>query len=180
MSGLHSGFRVPPQSKGKIKTIAQNARAALNIPSGALNAELLLERLHTYGIVVDVFDKASAPVPLEVEACWVPNSRTLFIRDTVYGDICNGEPRGRFTVAHELGHILLAHQVTVNRELASLNMRKYENSEWQANTFASEFLMPEAEMHQKNLRTTQAVAAHFKVSLKAAEIRVQNVWGDLS
>jgi len=180
MSGLHSGFRVSPQSKGKIKTIAQNARAALSIPTGPLNAEQLLERLHIYGIVVDVFDKASAPVPPEVEACWVPYSRTLFIRDTVYEGICNGEPRGRFTVAHELGHILLAHQVTVNRELSSSNMKTYENSEWQANTFASEFLMPEAEMFQKNLRTAQAVAENFKVSLQAAEIRVKNVWGDIS
>lgn len=180
MSGLHSGFRVPPQSKGKIKTIAENARAALSIPPGALNAELLLERLHTYGIVVDVFDKASAPVPPEVEACWVPMSRTLFIRDTVHEDICNGEPRGRFTVAHELGHILLAHQITVNRELASPNMKPYENSEWQANTFASEFLMPETEIRRECLRTARAVAAHFKVSLQAAVIRVKNVWGDLA
>ncbi len=179
MSGLHSGFRVSPQSKSKIKHIAENARAALGIPTGPLNAELLLERLHVYGIVVDVFDKVSAPVPPEVEACWVPYNRTLFVRDTVYQDICDGEPRGRFTVAHELGHILLAHQITVNRELASASMKTYENSEWQANTFASEFLMPETEMRLQNLRTARAVAAHFKVSIQAAEIRVKNIWGEL-
>jgi hypothetical protein len=177
MSGLHSGFRVPPQSKNKIKMIANNARAALNIPPGPLDAERLLERLHTFGIVVDVFDKASAPVPKEVEACWVPTSNTLFIRDTVHEDICAGEPRGRFTVAHELGHIILAHQVTANRESASVDMRIFENSEWQANTFASEFLMPEAEIRQHNLRSALAVEMHFRVSYQAAEIRVKNVWG---
>ena len=177
MSSLQSGFRVPPQSKSKIKTIANNARAALNIPPGPFDAELLLERLHTFGIVVDVFDKVSAPVPKEVEACWVPTSNTLFIRDTVYADICSGEPRGRFTVAHELGHIILAHQVTANRESASADMKIFENSEWQANTFASEFLMPEEEIRGHNLRSSAAIEAHFKVSHKAAEIRVKTVWG---
>lgn len=177
MSSLHSGFRVSPQSTNKIRAIAQNARAALNIPPGPLHAEQLLERLHTYGIVVDVFDKVSAPVPPEVEACWVPSIKTLYIRDTVYQDICCGEPRGRFTVAHELGHIILAHQITVNRESSTTEMKKYENSEWQANTFASEFLMPEIEIRRQNLLSATAVAAHFKVSQQAAEIRVRNVWG---
>lgn len=178
MSGLHSGFRVSPQSKAKIRAIAQNARAALNIPPGRLDAERLLERLHTYGIVVDVFDRASAPVPSEVEACWVPSSNTLYIRDSVHSEICSGNPRGRFTVAHELGHILLAHQVTVNRETASGTIPRFANSEWQANTFASEFLMPENEMRQKSLHTAAAVANHFGVSMQAAEIRVRNVWGE--
>jgi hypothetical protein len=177
MTGLHMGFRVPPQSKNKIQTIANNARAALNLPAGPLDAERLLERLHAFGIVVDVFDRASAPVPKEVEACWVPSANTLYIRDTVYADICSGGPRGRFTVAHELGHIILAHQTTANRESSAVDMKKYENSEWQANTFASEFLMPESEIRFLNLRTPQAVEKHFKVSYQAAEIRVKNVWG---
>lgn len=177
MSGLHTGFRVPPQSKQKLRAIAHNARAALNIPPGPFNGERFLERLHVFGIVVDIFDEDSAPVPAEVEACWVPSNKTLYIRDSVYEDVCAGDPRGRFTVAHELGHILLAHQITVNRELASGSIKPFENSEWQANTFASAFLMPEAEIREKNLRTANAVAIHFDVSQQAAAIAVKTVWG---
>lgn len=177
MSSLHSGFRVSPQSTTKIRAIAQNARAALSIPPGPLDAERLLERLHIYGIVVDVFDKASSPVPADVEACWFPPNNTLYIRDTVYADVCNGHSRGRFTIAHEVGHIVLAHQVTANRESPGAPMKQYENSEWQANTFAAEFLMPEVEIHRLNLRSASAIAGHFKVSLQAAEIRLKNVLG---
>lgn len=177
MSSLHSGFRVPPLKKTTITAIAQNARAALNIPLGAFDAEKFLEGLVEYGIVFDVFDKESALVPPEVEACWVPGNKTLFIRDSVYASICRGEPRGRFTVAHEVGHMLLAHQPTMNREAPGHEIPVYANSEWQANTFASEFLMPESEMRANNLRTANAVANHFKVSMAAAEIRVRTIWG---
>jgi len=177
MSSLHSGFRVSPQSTLKIRTIAQNSRAALNIPPGHFDAERFLERLHEYGIVVDVFDNESAPVPSEVEACWVPTNKTLYIRDSVHAEVCMGDPRGRFTVAHELGHILLAHQITVNREITARPMKAYENSEWQANTFASEFLMPEAEIRARNLRSALELVSHFRVSPQAAAIRVKTVWG---
>lgn len=177
MSSLHSGFRVPPLKKTTITAIAQNARAAMNIPPGPLDAERFLEGLVEYGIVFDVFDRESALVPPEVEACWVPGNKTLYIRDSVYAAICRGEPRGRFTVAHEVGHMLLAHQPTMNREAPGHEIPIYANSEWQANTFASEFLMPEAQMRARNLRKAAAVANHFRVSMAAAEIRVRAVWG---
>lgn len=179
MSSLQSGFRVNPLKKTTIMTFAQNARAAMNIPPGAFDAEHFLESLVEYGIVYDVFDKADALVPSEVEACWVPINRTLYIRDTVYDSICMGAARGRFTVAHELGHILLAHQPTVNREVAGTVIPHYANSEWQANTFASAFLMPEAEIQERNIKSATAIAAHFKVSASAAEIRARTLWGGL-
>lgn len=175
MSGLHTGFKVPPQSKIKIWNFAQNVRSLLSIPSGVIDAAQLLERLFPYGIVVDVFDHASAPVPAEVEACWVPLNQTLYIRDTVYDGMCDGDPRCRFTLAHEIGHILLGHQITLNRESNNAPMKVYENSEWQANTFASSFLMPYCEMMNLKPITVQDVMNHFGVSQSAAEVRWKEI-----
>ena len=177
MSSLHSGFQVPPLRKTTIMSVAERARAALRVPPGVFDAERFLESLVEYGIVFDVFDKASAPVPIEVEACWVPGQRTLYIRDTVYDAICQGNPRGRFTVAHEVGHMLLAHQPVLHREPAGRQIPIYANSEWQANTFASAFLMPEEEIRSNGLHSAEDLVNHFRVSMSAAEIRVRTLVG---
>ena len=55
--------------------------------------------------------------------------------------------RRRFTVAHELGHVVLSHETTVTTD-------EYERKtlEAQANAFATELLMPAADAHRE-LRT---------------------------
>jgi hypothetical protein len=175
MTGLQTGFRVAPQSTLKIRQIALNTRAALGLPEGRIQLDRLLERLHGYGIVPDVFDSASAPVGQGIEACWVPESQTLYIRDSVYADACRGGTRATFTLSHELGHIVLAHKRTTNREVPGVAMPPYENSEWQANTFGAEFSMPLPAIMQRNLWTPTALAGYCGVSVQAAEIRIQKL-----
>lgn len=174
MSGLQSGIRVPPQSTSKIRQIAINTRQALGLPDGVIDIPRFLESLHTFGIVVDVFEEAAAPVGQGVEACWVPEASTLYVHERVYADACRGGPRATFTVAHELGHIVLAHRRTMNRASNS-EIRPFENSEWQANTFASEFLMPVATIVKFGLHSPGAIARHFNVSVQAAEVRLRRL-----
>ncbi|MFZ4289000.1 ImmA/IrrE family metallo-endopeptidase [Variovorax sp. HJSM1_2] len=175
MSGLQEGFRVAPQSTLKIRQIAWNTRQALGLPEGRIDVPKLLEGLHRYGIVVDVFDQASAPVGQGIEACWVPETSTLYIHEAVYADAVRGGPRATFTITHELGHILLAHRRTINREVPGGSYPKYENSEWQANTYAAEFSMPLVIIQRLNLWSARALAHHFGVSVQAAEIRLEKL-----
>lgn len=171
---LHEGFPVAPSSRQKIREAAVHARAVLQLPDGKINIPRLLDDLTRFGIYYDVFDRHSAPVPLEVEACYVPEERTLYIRDSVYEQVCSGGQRAVFTVGHELGHAVLAHRRTLNR-LSVANVPRYCNSEWQANTFSAEFTMPLPEIWRYELFTPERIAEHFGVSMAAARIRLQDL-----
>lgn len=83
--------------------------------------------------------------------------------------------RQRFTVAHEFGHHWIGHGSRVDR----VEFHGYDSFEVEANSFASEFLMPRAcvcawgEEHVEGPATLEHVvrmAAHFGVSAPAARI----------
>lgn len=170
---MHEGFAVAPRSVTDIRALALNARMVLGLDAGRINIPRLLDMLTEYGIHYDVFDRQSAPVPDSVEACYVPEERTMYIRDTVYRQMCGGGQRAVFTFGHELGHALLAHRRTYNRQ--SGNVPIYCNSEWQANSFAAEFTMPLDQIQQLGLDTPERIAAHFGVSGAAARSRIKNL-----
>lgn len=87
-----------------------------------------------------------------------------------------GDPanRQRFTVAHELGHLLLHPYGQMYRDTTFSGSA----SEAEANRFAADLLMPKG-MMQKYLRITggnlPSMARIFGVSLRAMEIRVDNL-----
>jgi Zn-dependent peptidase ImmA (M78 family) len=48
-----------------------------------------------------------------------------------------------FTLSHELGHLVLRHSMAFARtDSRGAAWRPFEDSEWQANTFAAELLKP--------------------------------------
>ena len=178
---MHDGFPVAPRYRVAIRTAAQHARSILQLPPGRLNIPRMLDVLSAeYGIHYDVFDDSCAPVPRQVEACFVPEDMTIYIRDSVFQEMAVGGQRAVFTIGHELGHALLAHRRTYNRQSA-VDLPAYSNSEWQANTFAAEFTMCLIQMKARNLRTVQAVSDFFGVSPAAAQVRLADLLkrGDL-
>lgn len=171
---LHEGFPVAPRKRADIRALAQNVRNVLQLPSGRLNSPRLLDTLSAhFGVHYDIFDKQSAPVPMEVEACYVPEDMTIYIRDSVFDQMSRGGQRAVFTIGHELGHAVLAHRRTYNRQLKDTPI--YCNSEWQANTFAAEFTMPLLEIQRRALRTPEAISTFFGVSPAAATTRLADL-----
>ena len=99
-------------------------------------------------------------------------------------------PRGRFFLAHELGHCLLhtdqlvrmAHmplsqQEALHRGGRLLAHEIYRDTEWQANAFASAFLMPALGLLALEKRyggefSPNVIAENFRVSFEAASYRV--------
>lgn len=79
-----------------------------------------------------------------------------------------------FSIAHELGHIIL-HQPTyptvLNREMSSND----DPMEAEANVFASRLLAPMCVIHFLNLSTPQEIAELCQISRTAAEIRYQRL-----
>lgn len=77
------------------------------------------------------------------EGLTFPAQKKIDIREDVYKAACRGDGRARFTIMHEIGHLILhnSNKVALCRLSAGERLRAFEDPEWQANTFASEFLM---------------------------------------
>lgn len=89
-----------------------------------------------------------------------------------YNDRCS-PGRQRFTIAHELGHIVLGHllegQYTViNREPAPGD----DPAETQANQFAARILAPACVLHALNVSTVEELRQLCGISHQAAEFRL--------
>jgi len=172
--GPLKGFRVPPLRVADIRRTALRTREALGL-TFPIDLGRFLERLSTYSITVDVLEDGANGLPARVEACWIPESLTLCLTERVYEKACRNDPRSLFTVFHELGHALLGHRRTLNREPAGAEIKTFEDSEWQANQFAAEILMPVDEIQRRGLRTEEDLADAFGVSMEAARIRVDRL-----
>lgn len=102
-----------------------------------------------------------------------------------YSTIINGEMyiiirrglnmgRTRFTVAHELGHILLGHVGTyrlVNREPSEAD----NPIEQEANIFAADLLAPACVLWGCGAKTAEDIAALCNISMQSAQIRAKRM-----
>lgn len=99
-----------------------------------------------------------------------PATGELYVRMDTYLNAANGVTRDRFTLAHELGHLILHADVVpefANSQTPS-NHDFREDAEWQANEFAAWFLV---DPHEKEkIKTPRDIALNFKVSHEVAGI----------
>ena len=72
-----------------------------------------------------------------------PEKLLIKLREDVYVGMCKGVGRDRFTGAHELGHLFLHKSAGFARRSLEPGAPLYVNSEWQADTFSSAFLIDE-------------------------------------
>ena len=121
------------------------------------------------------------------------------LRKDVWQGAQAGNARFRFTLAHELAHVILHRRdLEANRGRAFRDMVTateklppdvpiYCSPEWQANAWAGAFLMPLAAVRaylrklarQQREFSHAAFAVHFQVSLQAASIRLQKLLPEL-
>ena len=96
----------------------------------------------------------------------------------LYNDIDRSSQRIRFTLAHELGHIVLGH-LKFNTCLCRLSGQEYDILEKEANQFASQLLSPEPliydilkESHKIN---TSQIRDIFDISYKSADCVIKRM-----
>ncbi|MDO4587970.1 MAG: ImmA/IrrE family metallo-endopeptidase [Planctomycetia bacterium] len=78
-----------------------------------------------------------------LEGLTVPKDNKIVIPESIMILAVHGDGRARFTFAHEIGHYFLhRHEKQGFARQRCCNIPTYRSSEWQANTFAGEFLMP--------------------------------------
>lgn len=137
--------------------IAKKLRAHWGI-SGVL--ENLVDLIENNGIIVSYVDIDDDK--FDGFSCYLDKSYFIFVNSRLPGD------RLRFTMAHELGHIIMQHDYSIN-----------EKCDKEADEFASEFLMPEMEIYNDLINLTYEKAYYlkpkWKVSMAALIMRAKDV-----
>jgi Zn-dependent peptidase ImmA (M78 family) len=144
---------------GSPENVARQVRALLHLPIGPVNN--LTAAVEDVGVIIVTHKFGSMRTDAVSE--WIPGLQPIVlmnIDDSIGGD------RYRWTLAHELGHLIM-HQFPS------------EKMEEEANRFASEFLMPESEIkhhlrnvHLSNLALLKGI---WKVSMGALLERAKQI-----
>lgn len=94
-------------------------------------------------------------------------------------DSTASEQRQRFTIAHEIGHLVLQHTSESFRYISSRNCEPDDDAqnsrEAEANVFASRLLCPACVLWKRNIRTAEEIAEQCNVSLQAAGYRMKRM-----
>lgn len=121
---------------------------------------------------------------------WVGSLKPEFIGTVKHLIVVNSNRsivRQRFTIAHEIGHIVLKHYENFDKKellilcknLAEGSKEETLNYERGANIFASELLIPSSHLlkllKQKNNVSTEELSAFYRVSKQAMEIKLAEI-----
>lgn len=174
MNNTHD-FRAKPLKWAQVDAIANNFRRDTGFS------------VTPYFPIVDVVEKIIAYrfEEIDFEVCTdsemdgaygltCPQGGFIRIREDVYSEACAGNGRARFTVAHELGHLLLHAdpEKPLARASSTENLKPFQSAESQANRFASSLLVSE-ELITSNI--PEEVAKVFGVSNETAFYRLKNL-----
>lgn len=186
------GYRVQPRSTTEV---ARRAEAFLrrfapdHLESGAAldMASLVDHGLHEAGIFVYGVEDGDLPdAEAETRATagpWID----ILMRDEFYRalfELNSNTVRARSTLAHEIGHAILhEEEVRTGRHLPHLlalrraprrDLRPFEDSEWQAHTFAGALLIPRPVLRTVDHDIT-CLADRFTVSEPFVESHLRRI-----
>lgn len=178
-----SKSRVSPMSRAAIRNYAIKIRQLLGYKNtDYIHAPKLFDMLSILFAEQGLdFDYRIMPDDHEVfydkeEAYTDMSSGIIYIKESVMEQACRRSyRRGAFTLIHELGHYLLHYlqnDVRLTRIADDVYLPPYCDPEWQADTFASEFLMPYDECINLGPEEIRKV---YHVSRKASEVRYNKV-----
>ncbi len=92
----------------------------------------------------------------------------------IYND-SNSTELSRFTIAHELGHIFLGHELTHTKYAQASEFTAKPKSEERADQFAVRLLCPACVLWGLDLHTPNDIAKFCKVDIKTASIRAERM-----
>jgi len=166
-----TGIKVKARNIKSIRDIASRSRHLFDVTEPYADAIDILEfKLPQFDVVYDICDIHELG---EDHGLTIPDEGVIKIREDVYEGACNENGRDRFTIFHEIGHLLLHSGISLAR--SSSNAHKWiEDSEWQANTYAAEFMMPVKDVAEL-CRSAEDIKKTFGVSLDAAELRYKKL-----
>lgn len=98
------------------------------------------------------------------------NQKEIFINDKIHH-----RPRRRFTMAHEIGHGILDHDIGRVHYRNNENDSQTDMQELQANVFARDLLMPATVLAALDIHTPEEIMKLCDVSRRSAEIRAERM-----
>lgn len=167
---IPKGFVVKPRSRQEIK----NLTAAIRVASpeaiqltGALDVVYLLEHLNE-GTGFEILEDSYLP---EQTYAITDNRGCIRIKQSIYEAACDGDPRHRFTIAHEIGHKLMhASEIGFARS-SDASTKSFCDSEWQANEFAGQLLLPDDVLKAHWQDDPYIASELLGVSMECVEVR---------
>ncbi len=161
---------VPPLSGAQIAELAESIRRDMQIQTDDFPLihflELVMPRFFPdFALEAGLMSEMGANHGLTI-----PAENVIRLREDVYDGLYRGQGRDRFTAAHELGHYIMHRKVPIvfHRQEHG-RLVAFRDSEWQANTFAGDLLMPRSRMLQCN--SIDEVVERFGVSSQAAMVQ---------
>lgn len=126
------------------------------------------------GIDVPNFDIVEPEDLAHADAEFDPVSNLIRIDQTVWDAASDGDADGRWTLAHEVGHVVLKHYAAAGRYLEGQIVHPDTDSEHQSNWFADELLMDsrEIDIHRDG---TSAIVTRFRVNEALATRRIREL-----
>lgn len=159
------------RSVDTIRGLAQTVRDGLGYRDLAqIQPEHLVESALPVVLPSFVYDIKPRSRMHGAEGFAVPDRDYIAIREDVYQAARMGNGRARFTIAHELGHLLLHQSEHLVFERSERTTAKFRQPEWQADIFAAEFLMDLRKIRRDD--NDVAIRQRFGVSITAARHRL--------
>ncbi|MBM7073488.1 ImmA/IrrE family metallo-endopeptidase [Shewanella sp. 202IG2-18] len=171
MSGIRR--KVNPLSRAQIREYATALRALAHNQSDYMDVIALLEFVLPSNISnfeYDFIEKGKMKGNLGIT---IPDENKIYIREDVYDGACEGDGHHRMTIAHEIGHLLLHKGLPSSfaRIDEDIKIPAYRCSEWQANCFGGELLIPSISVTESD--NAYSLVKRFGVSMSAAEIQLR-------
>lgn len=162
------GLLVPPMSTQALRDLAEQVR---NVFVTAETVEFPIMKVLEFDIpkIVDGFylDIGDAEEMNGEEGRVVSNKDSVMLRNDVYQAAWRGDGRARFTACHELAHYMMHRTVSFARTREDSHPI-YQDSEWQADTFAGSLLM--SPRHVGRFSTPYAAATACGMTPQAAGV----------
>lgn len=174
MSIYDYGFVVMPKSIRDIRRQTDRIRAALDFdPTKPFPIVRFMEHILPSIFKNFRFEVCTIKELGDKEGETLPLRQTIRIREDVYLGMCEGIGVHRFTGGHETGHLFMTMDFEPSMARSFTNEHKiYCSSEWQADTFAAELLMP---FEECIVLTPEEIKNRYKVSGKAADLRARKI-----
>lgn len=162
-------FIVPALSRADIRAIAQSIRDEIGWTEPYFPIVEFVELGLPKFFEEFILDIALKSELKEDHGQTFPDKSIIRLREDVYERALKGDGFYRFTVAHELGHLVLHRNLPMTRSVPATDVKPYRSSEWQADCFGGELLMCATHIGRCNCEGDAPQI--FGVSEKAAQIQ---------
>lgn len=173
---------VRPMTKKEIELVVEAMRDVFRLGSKGVQMANLLETVLPEVLPgYHFFVLPDEEMPGMAGVTTTGGEYTIYLSDSTYQSLCDGDPDARHIAAHEFGHLILhSHQTPMFAKRTRNDDRV--DPEWQADRFADSWLAPTDGV--RKCRSARHLAAKYGLSDEVAqrrfhEVMIEGIQGEL-